>query len=132
MIDNYIIRDGSILKRLIRFLESTEFKTLCDDKAMEVLIRPYKENKTREQENFFHLLCGILGDKIGFRKGETKALVKAYIIGQKTVECPGERTITVPMESSSLPKDEYSELIEGCYEIGAFHGVQLPAPRYSH
>lgn len=53
MIDNYIIRDDTILKRLVRFLESTEFKTLCDDKAMEVLIRPYKENKTREQENFF-------------------------------------------------------------------------------
>lgn len=131
MIDNYIIRDGSILKRLIRFLESSEFKTLCDDKAMEVLIRPYKEKKTGEQEAFFHVLCRELSKATGYTEGEIKEYIKRDVFGQREIRI-GDRTTSVGISSSKLPREQYSELIEGAYRVGADAGVQLPAPRYTH
>ena len=102
-------------------------KTITGEENLEVIIQEHKENKTQEQRNFFHLLCKILGDEIGYSQSEIKEVVKIEALGLKSVKV-GDSIYSVTKSSEEAKKDEYSHLIDTLYRISAELGVNLPNP----
>jgi hypothetical protein len=105
-------------------------KSLPADKKYRITVQDYKEQKTIEQRNFFHTLCGILGDELGYTKGQMKEVIKQELMGKEIVViCGVEKEIT--RSSEELGKEEYSQLIETAYQVGALMGVYLPDARWA-
>ena len=70
------MRKFIINSRKVRTNAVNAVKTITGEENLEVIIQEHKENKTQEQRNFFHLLCKILGDEIGYSQSEIKEVVK--------------------------------------------------------
>jgi hypothetical protein len=96
---------------------------------MEVIIKPHKDDQTAEQRGFWHVLIGILAKELGYSPEEMKVAIKAETWGSEQKEVFG-KTREVVKSSAGAKKDEYSELIETTYRLGAEYGVVLPNPRY--
>jgi hypothetical protein len=101
------------------------FKSLDLIKPKQITISDYKENKTNEQRNTFHKLCGLFGEATGYTKNEIKELVKAEVLDVTVVTLAG-REIEVRKSSEEVKRDEYSVLIETTYRLAAEAGVVLP------
>jgi len=125
----FILRDSDIVQNCISFIQSAEALKEFERRDYEVNIKEHKPKKTAEQEAFFHVLCRKLSKFTGYTEPEVKDLVKREILGTKEIVIGGA-TQTITASSSKLPKDEYSDLIEGCYRVGAEAGCVLPAPRW--
>lgn len=96
---------------------------------LDVIIQPHKDDKTIAQRNWFHTLCGILGNEAGYTKAEVKELVKQEILGTTVVTIGGtEREVTASSEAED--KIGYLVLIDGLYRIAAEAGFQLPNPEW--
>ncbi len=90
-----------------------------------VTIEIYKESKSQEQRNGFHLLCKLMGDELGYSQEEIKQYAKVEVLGVKTVTISGI-TREVAKSSEKAVRDEYTALIEGVYRLAAQAGVILP------
>ena len=91
----------------------------------QIAITNYKQDKTEEQRNSFHLLCKLFGDELGYTINEIKELVKGEVLDTTIVNIAGrEREVT--RSSESLKRDEYSALIESTYRLASEAGIQLP------
>jgi len=119
----FILRGNSsrsgVLNGLVSILSS-----LPEDVDYQVVVEPYKENKTVEQRNSFHLLCKIFGDDTGYTQGEIKSMVVSKVFGTTNV-----MGVEVGPSTEKLKMDDYSRLIEGAYILAAEAGVVLPILR---
>lgn len=111
----------------IRARASAAVMAIRGEENMEVIIQPHKDDQTGEQRRFFHVLCRLLADELGESPDAIKQIIKAECWGVETVTV-GELTVDVIKPSSSAKKDEYSELIETAYRVGAWSGIVLPNP----
>ena len=102
--------------------------SIMGEDEMEVIIKKHVDDKTAEQRNWFHTLCGLLSTDTGYTKGQMKELIKQEVIGTTLVKFAG-RVREVTCSSEDQNKINYSELIEGAYRIGAEAGIVLPDPR---
>lgn len=131
IIDKDNENNKDVARLAVRFI-----KALCFEQSWEVIIKPYRKSLTEEQSGFFHVLCKYLADETGYRPKEIKIMVKQYVYGTKYKTVGGKRFVIT--ESSVTDEDgesrsakEYSELIEGIYELAAQAEVVLPPPKYT-
>ena len=125
----FILRDADIVRNCINFMRSAEALKEFERRDYEVNIKEHKPKKTAEQEAFFHVLCRELHKETGLAEWEVKAGIKAMVFGVKEIKL-GSRKQTVVPTSKDLSKEEYSQLIEACYLVGAEAGCVLPTPRW--
>ena len=121
----FVLRDDSSLDHVKRGLYN-ELSNLILENPKQVSITNYKENKTDEQRNGFHMLCKMLGDELGYTLYEIKEMCKAECLPTTVVNIAGrEREVT--QSSEKIKRIQYSELIETVYRLSAEAGVVLPA-----
>jgi hypothetical protein len=123
----FILRNDSKLDGVKRGLYAF-LKGLNLEKAKQVTITDYKEDKTGEQRSSFHLLCRLLGNEVGHAEDEVKEIVKKAALGTKTITMAGI-TAEVTRPSEGAKRDEYSHLIETVYRLASEMGIQLPGLR---
>ena len=116
----FILRGGPSRSGVIDGLFSI-ISSLPDDVDYQVVVEPYKENKSVEQRNSFHLLCKIFGDDTGYTQAEIKSMVLSNTFGTKSV-----MGVEVAVSSEKLKRGDYSRLIEETYRLAAEAGVILP------
>ena len=120
----FVLRNDNNLGRVKQGLFHA-LKSLDLDKPKQVTISDYKEGKTGEQRAFFHALCKLFGDELGYTQAEIKEYAKQEALGVKTVTIGGV-TKEITRSSESAKRDEYSALIEAVYRLAAQAGIQLP------
>ena len=92
-------------------------------KPKQVTVSEYKENKTDEQRAWFHILCGLFGDEVGYTKLQMKRVMLREVFGVEVV-----MGVEIAKSSESLKRDDYSTLIEQTYIKAGEMGFQLPPP----
>lgn len=97
-------------------------------KPMELIGKPYKYDKTKEQRNWFHSLCRMFGKETGYTEGEIKDYVKQAYFGTKEVKIGKQVKVVADGSSEGLKREPYSELIETLYRLAAEAEIPLPAP----
>ena len=122
-------RTFRIISRTAKINALQAVKDLMKEDNAEVIIRPYRENKTAEQRGFWHVLLKIMSDETGYRQDEVKELIKKKLLGTRVIKIGSlEKEVTESSEAQS--KLDYSALIEGTYQLAAEAGIALPNPRY--
>ena len=97
---------------------------------MDVVIEGHIDDQTGEQRRFLHVLIGILAKGEGVSPDAMKMDIKRECFGSEMVTVRGHE-FEVIKSTTKAKKDEYSELIETTYRIGAFLGHVLPNPRFN-
>ena len=123
------MRRFHIIDKRIRSNAAKAVMEVIGDDDMDVVIEKHKEDKTKEQRGWFHILIKLISDETGYNQAEVKELVKKTILGTTLVSIGGhEKEVTASSEGQD--KIGYSELIDGVYQLAAEAGIQLPNPRY--
>ena len=117
----FIVRNKEIRQRAVEAVS-----TITSDPLQEVIIQPHVDSKTAEQRAFWHMLLGRFGDDIGMAKGDLKEIVKAKVVGWRTVSYGGIDLVVADGSSEKLNKGDYSALITETYILAGEAGVNLP------
>ena len=101
-----------------------------DEPILELILRPYKENRSLEQNDMFHAWCGSIAEKTGHSKAEIKDILLETAFGtEEYLNLKGEKRVRL-RQTSGLTKNEMSELIERSVQIGIELGADIPEVKY--
>ena len=117
----FIIRNRDIRKRCMEAVS-----VITSDVIQEVTIKPHVDSKTIEQRNFWHMLLGNMSDEVGMAPGDLKEIVKAKVMGWRTVSYGGVDLVIADGSSEQLNIKDYSMLIEQTYILAGEAGIKLP------
>ena len=101
-----------------------------DDTILELVLRPFKDNRSLEQNDMFHAWCGTIADKTGHSKAEIKDILVETVFGtEEYLNLQGKKRSRL-RQTSSLNKSEMSELIERSVQIGIELGADVREVKY--
>lgn len=100
-------------------------------------IQNYVREKSRGQNNLFHMLCEIIAKDLAWSREDVKLYLKdkygqyESLTDRNGNEMVDEDTGEILQRMKSLSEynvEEMTELINGTYEFSAKHGIRLPDP----
>lgn len=119
----WILRNDTIRNLCVSWLSAIE---LSDDHLIEVVVKPYKKNRSLEQNDMFHAWCGSIADKTGHTKEEIKNILIETVFGtEEYINLQGDQRTRI-RQTSSMTIGEMSELIERSTQIGIELGADVP------
>ena len=119
----WILRDDTIRELCLSWLGAIE---LDKENPLEVLVKPYKKNRSLEQNDMFHAWCCTIADKTGHSKQEIKQIMVESTFGTEEFLNLQGRTRTRLKETSGMTVGEMSELLERTIQIGIELGAEVP------
>jgi len=119
----WILRSDNIRNLCVGWLQAI---VLQDENLIEVIVRPYKKNRSLEQNDMFHAWCGSIADKTGHSKEEIKNILIETVFGtEEYINLQGDQRTRI-RQTSSMTIVEMSELIERSTQIGIELGADVP------
>jgi hypothetical protein len=119
----WILRSDNIRNLCVGWLQAI---VLQDEHLIEVIVRPYKKNRSLEQNDMFHAWCGSIADKTGHTKEEIKNILIETVFGtEEYINLQGDQRTRI-RQTSSMTLGEMSELIERSTQIGIELGADVP------
>ena len=119
----WVLRSWLQLHRRVEYISTLNLE---DPQLLEVIVRPYKKNRSLEQNDMFHAWCGTIADKTGHSKGEVKDILLESVFGsEEYLNLQGEKRSRL-RSSSDLSRSEMSELIERTTQLGIELGAEVP------
>ena len=97
---------------------------------MEVVIKPYKKNRSLEQNDMFHAWCGSIADHTGHTKAEIKDMMVESVFGSMDYINLQGKVRTRLMGTSEMNVNEMSQLLERTVQVGVEFGASPPEIRY--
>jgi hypothetical protein len=123
----WILRSDDIRDICVSWLQAIEINVdgLASNK-LEVLVRPYKKNRSLEQNDMFHAWCGTIADKTGHSKQEIKQIMVETTFGSEEFLNLKGLVRARLKETSGMNVGEMSELLERTIQIGIELGAEVP------
>jgi len=119
----WILRSDNIRNLCVGWLQAI---VLQDEHLIEVTVKPYKKNRSLEQNDMFHAWCGSIADKTGHSKEEIKNILIESVFGtEEYINLQGDQRTRI-RQTSSMTLGEMSELIERSTQIGIELGADVP------
>jgi|TARA_R110002051_G_scaffold315537_1_gene393990 hypothetical protein len=123
----WVLREETIRELCLSWLSAIE---LDEDNPLEILVKPYKKNRSLEQNDMFHAWCGTIADKTGHSKQEIKQIMVESTFGAEEFLNLQGRARTRLRETSGMKVGEMSELLERTIQIGIELGAEVPEVTY--
>mgnify|MGYP003144430547 FL=1 len=119
----WILRDHRVQDLCVDYIDSIDTRP---DDLVEVIVRPYKKNRSLEQNDMFHAWCGTIAEQTGHSKGEIKDILIESVFGtEEYLNLQGEKRSRL-RATSDMNVGEMSELIERTTQIGIELGAEVP------
>ena len=123
----WVLRSKFQQDRCVEYISTLDLE---DPQLLEVMVKPYKKNRSLEQNDMFHAWCGTIADKTGHSKGEVKDILLESVFGsEEYLNLQGEKRSRL-RSSSDLSRSEMSELIERTTQLGIELGAEVPEVTY--
>ncbi len=120
----WILRNDTIRNLCVSWLSAIELGDY--NNLIEVVAKPYKKNRSLEQNDMFHAWCGSIADKTGHTKEEIKNILIETVFGtEEYINLQGDQRTRI-RQTSSMTLGEMSELIERSTQIGIELGADVP------
>ena len=120
----WILRNDTIRNLCVSWLSAIELGDY--NNLIEVVAKPYKKNRSLEQNDMFHAWCGSIADKTGHTKEEIKNILIETVFGtEEYINLQGDQRTRI-RQTSSMTIGEMSELIERSTQIGIELGADVP------
>jgi hypothetical protein len=123
----WILRSDDIRDICVSWLQGIEIdEDGVGENRLEVVVKPYKKNRSLEQNDMFHAWCGTIADKTGHSKQEIKQIMVESTFGTEEFLNLQGRVRTRLRETSGMKVGEMSELLERTIQIGIELGAEVP------
>ena len=120
----WILRNNTIRNLCVSWLSAIELGDY--NNLIEVVVKPYKKNRSLEQNDMFHAWCGSIAEKTGHTKMEIKDIILEQVFGSEDyLNLQGEVRSRL-RQTSGMSVQEMSELIERATQLGIELGADVP------
>ncbi len=120
----WILRNNNIKNLCVSWLSAIELGDY--NNLIEVVVKPYKKNRSLEQNDMFHAWCGSIAEKTGHTKMEIKDIILEQVYGTEDyLNFKGEVRSRL-RQTSGMTVQEMSELIERATQLGIELGADVP------
>ena len=120
----WILRTPTIRHLCVDWIKSIELRPAAQ--ILEVVVKPYKKNRSLEQNDMFHSWCGSIAEKTGHTKMEIKDIILEQVFGSEDyLNLQGEVRSRL-RQTSGMTVQEMSELIERATQLGIELGADVP------
>jgi len=110
-----------ISERVERWIE-----TLSDELLpVEVTIKPYKKNRSLEQNDFYWTVITLISAETGYSKDEIHDLMRYKFLGLQSKDISGQKIEYLP-STTKLKIGEMADYITQCEAWAAEMGIRLP------
>ena len=124
----WILRTPTIRHLCVDWIKSIELRP--DAQILEVVVKPYKKNRSLEQNDMFHSWCGSIAEKTGHTKMEIKDIILEQVFGSEDyLNLQGEVRSRL-RQTSGMTVQEMSELIERATQLGIELGADVPEVKH--
>ena len=106
------------LKKLEKRLE------FLKGKQARIELNEFKPRRTSSQNRYFHSVCGLLGNELGYTIEEMKVVIKDELDFMQ-YEKGGKK---FRKSTADLDTVEFAKLIDYVIKLGDDHGVRIPTP----
>jgi len=96
------------------------------DTPYEIIIRPYKNNRSNDQNALYWKWLEIIGKELGYTRDEMHELCRYKFLGMHSKEIAGVKIEYLP-STTKLKVGEMSEYLESISRWTAELGIRLPA-----
>ena len=119
---NFILRNGKIRSNAIEHIMGLELSTLH-----EVVVRPFKDNRSKAQNRLYWKWIPYLADFCGDTNNKMHRELKGKFLGFDVDVIAGE--VTKELRSSKgLKVDEFTNYLREVESLALDYGVNLPHP----
>ena len=115
----WIIRNEQVLENCVGRLKELPFDT-----PWIVNAKPYKRNRTQEQNDLMWVLLTLIGQHTGHSKEEMYDIATEMFLTPRTTTHRGR--VYHRYSTSRLKVAEMSDFIERLYQLGAEEGLYMP------
>tara|TARA_B100001013_G_C24419279_1_gene367157 strand:- start:36 stop:443 length:408 start_codon:yes stop_codon:yes gene_type:complete len=123
----WVLRNYDLRNKAVRYLTELDVDNI---EMQELILRPHKKSRSREQNDMFHAWCGAIGKATGHSKAEIKEILVESTFGvEEYLNLKGEKRSRV-RATSDMNTEEMSELIERTIQIGTEYGAEAPEITY--
>jgi len=120
----WILRTPTIRHLCVDWIKSIELRP--DAQILEVVVKPYKKNRSLEQNDMFHSWCGSIAEKTGHTKMEIKDIILEQVFGSEDYLNFQGKVRSRLRQTSGMTVQEMSELIERATQLGIELGADVP------
>jgi len=109
-----------VMESLVEWLNARNL-----DEPLEISIRPYKRNRSREQNDYYWALLTAIANETGHTKEEIHELMRYRFLGMQSKEIAGHRIEYLP-STTKLKVGEMADYITQIEAWAASLGIALP------
>lgn len=91
----------------------------------EVIVRPPKREKSRDQRALWHAIIGEMAAHMGHTPAEVKFIIKSEYYGTTVVTLPGGQKYAVVQSSEDEDRQGYTRLIDYTMQFAAENGIPI-------
>jgi len=100
---------------------------LNPDKEWEIIIKPYKKNKSTQQRNYYHKLLDILSEYNGDTVEDLKTRICFYLGYTRQAQLK-DRMIEERLSTEKMGVEQYSKMIEETQKTLMILELKFPSP----
>ena len=118
----YILIDEQRRNNAIEYIKSLDIK-----KPIEILIKPYKKNRSLSQNSTYHMWLADIAPEFGYKPEELHETLKVRFLGVKEYMVDGVKLIK-PKSTTELSTKEMAEYMSMVEMLAHSHNIRLRIP----
>lgn len=121
----YILRSWALVQVVGKLL--VELYSTSKSITWEVIIRPLKSKRTQQQNKYYWVIMGLIGDYLGYTKDEVHEFFKEeFLEAEESIVM--DKSVKVYPSTTKLNTQEFYEYIELISRFMAEQGFAVPPP----
>ena len=119
----FILRNADIVTTALNFIRMININP---DELLEVVIKPYKRNRSLEQNDTYWMIITDIGNELGYTKNDMHEFFMREYLPPRSIEVNGK--IIEAHSTRELKVKEMSEYLDHIIQFAAEHGIHHRHP----
>jgi hypothetical protein len=119
----FILRNADVVATALNFIRAININP---DELVEVVVKPYKRNRSLEQNDTYWMIITDIGNELGYTKNDMHEFFMREYLPPRSIEVNGK--VIEAYSTRELKVGEMKDYLDRIIQWAAEHGIQHRRP----
>lgn len=119
----FILRNADVVATALNFIRAININP---DELVEVVVKPYKRNRSLEQNDTYWMIITDIGNELGYTKNDMHEFFMREYLPPRSIEVNGK--VIEAYSTRELKVGEMKDYLDRIIQWAAEHGIQHRHP----
>jgi len=119
----FILRNADVVATALNFIRAININP---DELVEVVVKPYKRNRSLEQNDTYWMILTDIGNELGYTKNDMHEFFMREYLPPRSIEVNGK--VMEAYSTRELKVGEMKDYLDRIVQWAAEHGIQHRHP----